>query len=152
MNLRISAEGLSLIKQFEGLKLHPYFDSSGIPTIGYGTCFYSDGTKVKIDDPSISEERATELLAYAVMQKADCINQLVMVDLNQNQFDALCSLVYNIGQGNFQTSTLLFLLNEGLYQTVPEQFIRWNMANHIVIQGLNNRRIAEAALFDKAVT
>lgn len=147
----ISAKGLDLIKSFESFRASPYLDSAGIPTIGYGTIFYGDNTKVKMSDPDISEDRAIAILKANVSNKCKAIENMVTVSLNQNQIDALCSLVYNIGVHALQTSTLLFLLNQGLYASASEQFSRWDMADGKVIDGLLQRRKKEAALFNMKV-
>ena len=75
------------------------------------------------------------------------VNNLVTVGLNQNQFDAMVSWVYNLGGGNLKASTLLKVLNSGDYAGVPEQMLRWNKAGGKVLEGLTRRRQAEADLF-----
>ena len=72
---------------------------------------------------------------------------MVTCDLNQNQFDALVSWVYNLGPANLQASTLLKVLNAGDYAGVPAQIMRWNKAGGKVLEGLTRRRQAEADLF-----
>ena len=76
------------------------------------------------------------------------INDMVKVPLEQNQFDALCSWVFNLGPKNLQESTLLKLLNAGDYHTTPEQIKRWNKAGGVILGGLVKRREAEANLFE----
>jgi lysozyme len=71
--------------------------------------------------------------------------------LNQNQFDALVSFAFNVGDGAFRSSTLLRLLNQGQYDQVPAQLRRWNMDNGHVVQGLINRRNKEIALWNTPV-
>jgi len=77
------------------------------------------------------------------------VNYHVTVEMTQNQFDALCSFVYNCGAGNFRASTLLKLLNQGAYKAAAQQFLRWDKANGKVLPGLTKRRAAEKALFEK---
>ena len=72
---------------------------------------------------------------------------LVKVDLTQNEFDALVSLIYNIGAGNFQKSTLLKVLNQEKYDAAANQFLRWNKAGGNVLAGLTKRREHERELF-----
>lgn len=147
--MNISENGLNLIKQFEGLSLKPYADAVGVPTIGYGNTYYENGGKVRLSDPSISEERATELLRHAVSHYEKAVKASVTVPLSQNQFDALVSFTYNLGAGNLQRSTLLRLLNQGNYQAAATQFVRWNRAGGRVLRGLTRRREAERDLFLK---
>ena len=146
--MKLSDNGLSLIKEFEGLSLNPYLDVVKIPTIGWGNTYYPDGKKVTLNDKPISEIEATELLSY-VSQKdfGDKILQLVKVPLNQNQFDALVSICYNIGMGNFSKSTLLKKINQGDFKGASLEFEKWNKSGGIVLAGLVKRRLKEKVLF-----
>ena len=78
------------------------------------------------------------------------VNRLVKVDLQQHQFDALVSFVFNVGSSNFETSTLLKYLNDGELHTVPHQLARWNKSDGKVVAGLVNRRAYEIALYEEA--
>ena len=104
--MNISDKGLDLIKQFEGFRDKAYLDHIGIPTIGYGTIIYPDGTKVRMGDVCIQLQAEEWLLNYLgstiVKLNALPFNK----PLNQNQFDALCSFVYNLGFGALSGSTL----------------------------------------------
>ena len=107
--MKISENGLKLIKKFEGLSLKPYLCSAGVPTIGWGNTFYENMKKVTLQDEPITEERANSLFNFLVTTNyVNVVNRLVIVDINQNQFDALVSFVYNLGSGNFEKSTLLY--------------------------------------------
>ena len=145
--LAISQKGLELISQFEGLSLKPYLDAVNIPTIGYGSTFYEDGTKVTMGDSEITKERALLLLRNVVQKFEKSVTTSVKVPINQNQFDALMSLVYNIGTGNFNNSTLLKLLNANKYEEAANEFLKWNKAGGKVLAGLMNRRQKEMELF-----
>ncbi len=148
--MKISSNGIELIKQFEGLSLKPYLDAVNIPTIGFGNTYYEDGTKVTLKDKPITEERATELLEFIANKTfSENINKVVKVPLNQNQFDALVSFAYNIGNGNFNSSTLLRWLNQGNYKEASIQLLRWNKSKGVVLNGLTKRRKAEKELFDR---
>lgn len=147
MTRKVNKAGLDLIKSFEGLVLHPYLDSVNVPTIGYGTTFYEDGTKVTMQDPSITEGRAEELLIEHVESFAKSVEKAVKVPLTDNQFAALVSFAYNLGTGNLNSSTLLRKLNAGDYQGAANEFERWNKAGGKVLAGLTRRRQAEKALF-----
>lgn len=146
--MKISENGLNLIKQFEGFSSSPYLCPAGIPTIGYGNTFYEDGTKVKLKDKPITEERATQLLEFIANKTfSENINKVVKVPLNQNQFDALVSFSYNIGNKNFNWSTLLKKLNLSDYIGASQEFGRWNQAGGKILNGLVSRRQKEKELF-----
>ena len=148
--MKISENGLNLIKEFEGFSSKPYLCPAKIPTIGYGNTFYKDGKKVTLNDKPISEIEATELLSYVAQKDfGDKILQLVKVPLNQNQFDALVSICYNIGMGNFTKSTLLKKINQGDFRGASLEFEKWNKSGGIVLSGLVKRRLKEKALFIK---
>lgn len=131
-----------LIKSYEGLKLNAYLDSVGIPTIGYGHTF-----NVHMGD-TCTEDQADLYLQDDVAHAVAAINRYVKVTLTQHQFDALVSLCYNIGEGNFSHSTLLKLLNSEQFQAASEQFKRWDLAGGKELPGLLARRKDEERLFD----
>lgn len=141
----IPLKALSLIKQYEGLRLFAYPDpaTGGDPwTIGYG----HTGKEVK-KGLYITQAKADEYLEKDIKKFAEVIERYVKVSLSDNQFSALVSYVYNVGPQNFIASTLLRLLNQGDYNGAADQFIRWNKANGKVLEGLTKRREAEAKLF-----
>jgi len=140
-NMEISQEGLALIKKFEGCELEAYKCAAGVWTIGYGS------TKGVKEGDSISQEDADKLLTHEMKEYEGYINDLVEVDLEQNQFDALVSWVFNLGPANLKSSTLLKVLNAKDYEGVPAQIKRWNKAGGKVLQGLVRRREAESLLF-----
>ena len=140
--MKIGYEGLKMIKHFEGLELNAYQCAAGVWTIGYGH------TKGVQQGMVISEETADEMLVEELKEYENYINDMVNCPLNQNQFDALVSWVYNLGPANLQASTLLKVLNAGDYAGVPAQIKRWNKAGGKVLQGLVRRREAEALLFE----
>lgn len=145
---KVSKDGLNLIKKFEGLKLSTYLDSVGIPTIGFGSIRYEDGTKVKLGD-KISEERALVLLKDHIDEEViPYIDSLVKVPLNQNQVDALCCLIYNIGGGAFKSSTVLRKINSSApIKEIESAWLLWNKAGGKTLQGLISRRLAEIKLY-----
>lgn len=144
----LSNNGMSLLEQFEGLRLEAYLDSASIYTIGYGTIKYPDGSKVKKGD-KITKAQAKEHKLHDLKDFESTVNTSVTVPLTQNQYDALVSLSYNIGSGAFKNSTLLKKLNSGDYKGAAEQFLAWNKAGGKKVQGLVNRREAERNLFLK---
>ena len=139
--MKISNNGLDLVKHFEGLVLEAYKCPAGVWTIGYGH------TKDVQPGDSWSEDHADHMLEVEMEEYEKYINDLVTVELNQNQFDAMVSWVYNLGSSNLQASTLLKVLNAGDYEGVPAQIMRWNKAGGKVLEGLTRRRQAEADLF-----
>lgn len=146
--MRISEKGLNLIKKYEGFSSKPYMCPANVPTIGYGSTYYPNGTKVKLSDDQISEEEATQILEYIAQKDfGSAVNKFVIVDLTQNQFDALVSFAYNIGRTAFENSTLLKLLNRGEYEAAAEQFEKWNKSGGRVLSGLTKRRFDEQKLF-----
>jgi len=140
--MKTSDEGISLIKKFEGCRLEPYFCSGNVLTIGYGH------TKDVIENMSITEDTAEALLKEDLKDFEEQVSNLVKVELNQNQFDALIAWTFNLGSGNLSSSTLLKKLNNSEYDEVPEQIKRWNKAGGKVLEGLIRRREAEALLFE----
>lgn len=134
------------IKEHEGLRLVAYLDSVGVWTIGYG----DTGPDV-VKGLTITKEQAEERLRKRLVEFEGYVNRYVKVKLTQNQFDALVSLVYNIGPTNFNSSTLLLKLNAGDYVGAADQFLVWNKGRVngklVVIKGLVNRRRKERELF-----
>ena len=139
--MNISQEGLSLIKRFEGCELQAYKCAAGVWTIGYGS------TKGVKENDTITQEEADKLLLHEMEEYEGYINDMVTVDLEQNQFDAMVSWVFNLGPANLKVSTLLKVLNAKDYEGVPAQIKRWNKAGGKVLQGLIRRREAESLLF-----
>ena len=142
----ISDKGVSLIKEFEGFRSEAYQDVVGIWTIGYGTTKI-EGKPIQ-PGTKCTEDQALLWLREEVEKIAEpFIDKLVKVTLTQNQRDALISFIYNVGSGNFSKSTLLKLLNDGMYTAAAEQFLRWNKAGGKEFPGLTRRRKAEKDLF-----
>jgi len=139
--MKISKEGIALIKKFEGIELEAYQDSVGVWTIGYG---HTKGVK---EGDNISLKKAEEMLEEELVEYEGYINNMVELGLEQNQFDALVAWVYNLGPTNLRESTLLKVLNQGLFEEVPFEIKRWNKAGGQVLNGLVRRREAEALLF-----
>lgn len=128
MARHINAEGLALIQRWEGLRLEAYRDVGGVLTIGYG----STGPHVR-EGMTITEAQADELLLADLERFEAAVDRLVKVPLSDNQFAACVSLAFNIGEGAFAKSTLLKVLNQGRYDEVPAQFMRWNRVGKKVV-------------------
>lgn len=140
--MRISENGIKLVKSFEGLKLVAYKCPAGIWTIGYGHTG-PDVTPGQV----ITQAQADALLARDLERFEAGVARLVKVPMTQNQLDALVCFSYNLGLGALQGSTLLRLLNAGDYAGAAAQFPRWDKAGGKVLPGLTRRRAAEQALF-----
>lgn len=148
--MKASQNCLNLIRDFEGLRLKPYKCLAGIPTIGIGSTRYENGKAVTMGDAPITEARAWELLRNRLTGCDAAIKRFVTVPLNQNEFDALISFIYNVGEGNFANSTLLRMLNAGDDRDeVSAQFLRWDKVDAKPVDGLTRRRQAERSLFLK---
>ncbi|MDE1905112.1 MAG: lysozyme [Rhodospirillales bacterium] len=133
---------------WEGFESCPYQDSGGTWTIGCGSTRDINNNPVTQDTPCISKQEATDLLARDLKSSFDVIAQDVSVPLTDNEKEALADFIYNVGQGNFASSTLLRLLNEGNYTEAAQQFLRWKYVHGQVIAGLLNRRVAEMKMFE----
>ncbi len=144
--MKISNIGLELVKHFEGKHLKGYLCPANVPTIGYGHTGLVDGKPIKIG-MIITEEKADELLRQDMNTFEKAVKSLVKVPLSQNQFDTLVSFVFNVGIGALRSSTLLKLLNKGLYNEVPAQLMRWNKGGGRVLAGLTRRRKSEGYLW-----
>tara|TARA_A100000172_G_scaffold5986_1_gene3419 strand:+ start:2671 stop:3114 length:444 start_codon:yes stop_codon:yes gene_type:complete len=140
--MKISEEGKSLIKKFEGCELEAYYDAVNVLTIAYGR------TKgVKAGD-TCTQEQADAWLEHELEEYGGYVNDAVKVPLNQNQFDALVAWTYNLGPTNLNSSSMLAVLNENKLEEVPTQMRRWNKAGGKVLPGLERRRLAESLLFE----
>jgi lysozyme len=140
--VRISDDGVALVKEFEGCELKAYKCPAGIWTIGYG----STGTHVH-EGQEIDEITAEAYLRKDLEVAERCVTACANVALTQGQFDAMTSLVFNIGCGAFRKSTLLRKLNEGDDLGASEEFLRWNKAGGKELAGLTRRRQAEKEMF-----
>ena len=145
-HLSYSKNGLSLTQSFEGVRLTAYQDQVGVWTIGCG----HTGSDVHAG-LTITQDQANDLLMGDVSHAAAAVNRLVTVSLTQDQFDALVDFVFNVGIGNFASSTLLRELNASNFTEAAAQFERWSHAGGVVVAGLLRRRQAEAKLFQNDV-
>ena len=139
--MQASKECLNLIKRFEGLYLKSYVCPAGILTIGYG---HTKGVK---PGEVINGLQADIYLKEDLKPCEDLLNGM-NVTLNQNQFDALCSFIFNVGRGNFLKSTLLKKLKVNPNDvTIADEFKKWNRGGGNVLPGLVKRRQAESDLY-----
>jgi lysozyme len=141
------------VKSFESLKLVSYLCPANVWTIGWGTTVYPNRVRVKSGDVC-TKEQAQSYFDYDVNRFCRAVNLHVSVYINQNQLDALVSLVYNIGIGNFKKSSLLRELNSCDYDDASKQFLTWCKSRNRktkklkVLLGLQIRRKKERKIFD----
>lgn len=144
--MSISQRGVDFIKKYEGLRLSTYLCSAKVPTIGYG----HTGPEVKMGQ-TITLERAEELLRKDLSRFEAAVRSSVLVDISQNQYDALVALAYNIGVVGLHKSSVIKKLNAGDAQGAADSFRLWNKATVngklTVLRGLEIRREAERLLF-----
>lgn len=148
--MRTGPAGIALIKSFEGLRLEAYKDIVGVWTIGYGhTGDVEPGQR-------ITKAQAHDLLAADLVPREAAVGRLSSVSLNQNEFDALVSFVYNLGEDAFRRSSLRRELNANNRQAAADWFLAWDKARVggklVRVKGLSNRRAAERELFLKPFT
>lgn len=143
--MHLSQRGLDFIASHEGWRSAAYKDAAGYWTIGYGHKIVSgDGFNPR---SVINVEQGMALLRRDVASVEKCLSESVRVPLNQSQYDALVSFVYNIGCGAFKSSTLLRELNAGNYPRAADQFGAWVYAGGRVQTALAQRRASEKQLF-----
>lgn len=143
--MRITPAGLALIQRWESCKLSAYLDSGGLPTIGWGTTRYPDGTRVQLGD-ICTQEQADMWLRSEVSYTEKLVDDLTTDSLRPEQFDALVCFTYNVGVSAFRRSTLRRLVNTHSYDPgIPQAFRMWVYDNGKFVQGLMNRRNAEIA-------
>ena len=139
--MKTSPKGIALIKEFEGLRLKAYKCPGGVWTIGYG---HTAGVK---HGRVISEAQAEEYLKADLIEFEKYLNGLGLA-INQNQFDALISFIYNVGTGNFSSSTLLRKVRANPQDnSIMDEFLRWVYSKGRVLPGLQRRRLAEMKLY-----
>jgi lysozyme len=143
--MNISAKGIAFIRDQEGERLISYKDTRGIMTIGVGHTGMVNGGVIT-EGQYITAQQSLELLQQDLYAVERCINQRVKVPLQQNQYDALCSLVFNIGVSGFSNSTLLKKLNASDFSASADAILMWCRAGsdpHILLA----RRKRERELF-----
>ena len=135
-------EATKLVAKYEGFRPEPYLCPAGTWTIGYGC---TDSAVVGLG--RITKDEATNILKKRIREEYAAIKKLDL-NLNKNQTVALISLRFNIGAGNFNSSTLLKKLKQGDYTAASAEFPKWRLGNGVVLRGLVNRRADERKVFD----
>ena len=160
-NMQVGQSGKKLFQEWEGLELNEYLDSGGAPTIGVGHLMTRSermSGKIIINGKSVvyrkglTVQQCWDLLDQDLDSAEASVNSMVKVPLNQNQFDALVSFVFNVGNNAFRDSTLLKMLNAGHFDQVPTQLRRWIRDNGKIVKGLINRREKEISLWNTPIS
>lgn len=139
--MNISQKGIDLIKKFEGCKLYSYRDSVGVATIGYG---HTKNVKMGM---SITQAQADLFLKEDILLFEKSINAL-NINFTQGEFDALCSWCFNLGVGNFKSSTMYkYIIARKSDIEITDQMVKWHNAGGKPLLGLKKRRCAEANMF-----
>lgn len=139
---------LVLIRRFEGLRLKPYLCSAGVPTIGYGSTYYLDGSRVHLTDPSISKEMAEELLRKTVLNTYfPAVLSLCPTLETEGQLASITSFAYNLGVNALKTSTLRKKILSKEWGAAKKELLKWTKAGGRELNGLVIRRKAESEIF-----
>ena len=142
--MELSAAGLDLLKRSEGFRSQTYLDVNGYRTIGYGHRLVPP----EAFPEGIDENDATAILEADVRAAEAAVVRLAKVPLSQGQFDALVDFTFNLGAGRLESSTLLKLLNQGLFDDAKQQLLRWDIAAGEENAALKARREAELVLWN----
>jgi len=145
MNLNIASE---LCQKFEGFSSKPYLCPAGIPTIGYGSTYYSNGKKVTLADKPIDEPTAKALLMSELRHTylMGTLRSCPILATNQSICNAIVDFTYNLGVGRLQTSTLKRKINEQNWEDAKKELMKWTRGNGRILPGLVKRRQAECNL------
>lgn len=159
--MHIDPRALDLLCSFEGYlqrlndgtdRVRPYLDPVGIPTIGYGSIWWTDGRRVQMADRAITRAEATELMQHELQRKVEPgLIAYIAVPLHPYMDGAVQSFTYNCGVGALRASGLRTAINQRRWSDVPAEFAKWRMGGGKVLPGLVRRRKAEADLFMEGV-
>ncbi len=146
--MKLNEEGYKLITDFEGFSSKPYLCSAKIPTIGFGSTYYSDSKRVTLLDKPITKVQAFEMFKIIGDRFCLAVNKQLKKDVNQHQINALTSLTYNIGVAAFMNSSLLKLVNKNPNDIlIGLEFKKWNKVGKKEVAGLTNRRKKESDVY-----
>lgn len=146
MDLSIATK---LCKQFEGFRSKPYLCPAGIPTIGYGSTYYANGTKVTLQDFPITEEDATGLLEHELEHTylPSVLKYCPNLETDNGKLNAIVDFCYNLGAERLKTSTLRTKINAQDWPGAVIELNKWTRGGGKILPGLVKRRQAEASLF-----
>lgn len=159
--MALHPDALALICEREGYlrplndgtdRVRPYYCPASVPTIGFGSIWRMDGSRVAIDDPPITRHAAMALMRREIERKCEpAVSRLITVPLHPLSEGALVSFVFNVGDGALRASGLRRAVNERRWGDVPGEFAKWRMGGGRVLRGLELRRAAEAEMFLRGV-
>lgn len=137
----------SLCRPFEGLRLRPYICPAGYPTIGYGTVWKPDGTRVTMEDPPITKETAEAWLLHELQHNylAGVLKASPKLITEPRVLGAMADFAYNLGVARYRGSTLRRRIDEQDWDAAKEELMRWTRGGGRVLPGLVRRRKAECA-------
>jgi lysozyme len=156
--MKTNKQGIAILHEFESCRLHAYKCPAGVWTLGWGNTFYEDGRSVREGDV-ITQERADTLFQAILESFENQARRAITANVNENQFSAFVSALYNIGPGsprksglirltNGRPSTLLTLINQNPNNpAIRNQFMAWISKGSTFERGLTRRRKAEADLY-----
>ena len=131
--MRLNDNGYNELHAREGIRLKPYLDTQGVPTIAMGNTFYLDGRKVTMNDKPLITKEAFKLGRIVSDNFAKQVFALLKKEVNQNQFNALVSLAYNIGINGFAKSTVLRRVNVNPNDpTIKSAFMMWTKNKELI--------------------
>ena len=145
--MNVPAEAYNLARTFEGLRLDPYLDPAGYPTVGFGHLLSRDKTKGLSGFSPITYEEAETLLTIDLQKAARSVLRLCHVPLTDGRLSALIDFTFNLGAGIIQASTLLRMVNRWEYESAVDEFHKWVYAGGVKLPGLVRRRASEAEIF-----
>jgi lysozyme len=156
MKMEMSEHGRRLLTKWEGFRTSVYKDAAGLPTIGVGHLLTADerakghivvnGQAIKFG-AGITENQVQALLIQDLRKFVSAVNDLVQVELEPNQFDAIVSFAFNVGIEAFRKSSVLRALNQNFFADIPDELRRWKNAGGVEIAGLSIRRENEIKLW-----
>ncbi|MGY6277818.1 lysozyme [Methylomonas sp. MgM2] len=159
--LSLSDPGFNLLKEIEECRLEPYDDQSGLPisewtmgaTIGVGHLISK--AEWEAFKNGITTDQANDLFEKDLEPFVEDVRKYIQVGLQQQQFDALVMLAFNIGSGNFSSSSVVRLINnptaQTAYRNLEEAWKAWNKSQGRVMKGLENRRACEWNVYSKGI-
>jgi len=145
---KITDSSLNLLMELEGFRSHPYKDSGGRYTIGFGSTFYNNGKPVQISDSPLTKEQAKQILVLNLTSYENYVEKAITSTISDNQFSALVLFTYNLGFGNLFKSSLRKEINiNPNSDKIPPLWLEWNKVNGKYSQGVENRRQKELDLY-----
>lgn len=145
--MKLSVEGLNLIKRFEGVRNRPYRCSAGLWTVGVGHLIGDGKLLPKSWDRTFTEKEINALLIRDLSRFERGVGMYIKVPLRQHEYDALCSFAFNLGLGTLQRSTLRQKINRNDKEGAAKEILKYCRAGGKIIKGLQRRREAEYQMF-----